>query len=93
MCICIDNIVIIILQAPNYQYAKNINCNVTIVNVYTEKIDEKVKFTGSSGDDRSESLTGGIRNDRSALHDQTLSQIGALLTCNSLVFENKNSIM
>ena len=86
MCTCIDHVVIIMLQAPNYQYVKNINCNVTIVDVYTKKIDEKVKITGSTSDDGSESVTGGIRNDRSELIiiNCTLS-IGAMLMCNSLV--------
>ena len=66
---CIGNVVIIMLQSPSYQYAKNINCSVTIIDVYTKRIDEKVKITGSTGDDRSESVTGGIRNDRSELYN------------------------
>ena len=54
MCTCIGNVVIIMLQSPSYQYAKNINCNVTIVDVYTEKIDEKVTITGGVPNNRSE---------------------------------------
>ena len=69
MCTCIGNVVIIMLQAPSYQYAKNINCNVTIVDVYIKKIVEKVKVAGYTHDDRSELVTGGILNKRSELHN------------------------
>ena len=85
MCTCIGNVVIIMLQAPSYQYAKNINCNVTIVDVYTRKIEEKVIITGDTRDDRNELVTGGTRNQRSELHNQTLSQMGAMLKCYNLV--------
>ena len=62
MCTCIGNVVIIMLQLPSYKYAKNINCKVTIIDVYTKKlkIDEKVK------------MTGGIRNDKSELYNYQL---------------------
>ena len=75
MCTCIDHVVIIMLQSLDYKYAKNINCSVTIIDVYTKTV-EKANITGHTRDDRTVSLTGGIRNDRSELHDQTLSQIG-----------------
>ena len=78
MCTCIGNVVIIMLQSLDYKYVKNINCSVTIVDVYTKRV-EKANITGDKRDDRTVSLTGGIRNERSELHDQMLSQIGAVL--------------
>ena len=48
---------VVVTKLPIYIYAKNISSNVTIVDVYTKRIDEKVK------------ITGGIRNDRSELNN------------------------